>query len=61
MSERFVVEADRQVVGLALRVPGGYRFFSSDPAFRSLESRIFRKVRLLARRASQVARARRGQ
>ena len=31
MSERFVVEADRRVVGLAGRGPGGFKVFSSDP------------------------------
>jgi hypothetical protein len=58
MSDRFVVEADRRVVGLAVRVPGGFRFFASDPEFASLEAKTFRKARSLFRRATQFARAR---
>jgi len=57
--DRFVVEADRKVVGIALRVPGGFRFFCSDPDFRSLESRIFRRARKLVSRVAEFARARR--
>lgn len=57
--DRFVVEADRKVVGIALRVPGGFRFFCSDPDFRSLESKIFRRARELVSRVAEFARARR--
>ena len=59
MSDRFVVEADRRVVGVAVRVAGGFRFFSSDPDFFPLEGRTFRKVRALLRRVGQLARSRR--
>jgi hypothetical protein len=59
MSDRFVVEADRQVVGLGVRVPGGFRFFASDPAFASLEAKTFRRARTMARRVAQFARSRR--
>jgi hypothetical protein len=59
MSDRFVVEADRQVVGVAVRVPGGFRFFSSDPEFSRLEARTFKRIRGMIRRVTQVARARR--
>jgi hypothetical protein len=47
MSSRFVVEAEGRAVGLALRCPGGYRFFASDDAFRALERRIFPRFRAL--------------
>jgi hypothetical protein len=53
--DRFVVEADRKVVGLAVRVPGGFKFFSSDPAFRELEATTFPRARAMARRISEVA------
>jgi hypothetical protein len=59
MSDRFVIEADRKVVGLGVRVPGGFRFFASDPAFASLERRIFRRAKTLAQRVARFARARR--
>ena len=57
MSDRFVVEADRRVVGLAVRVPGGFRFFASDPEFTSLEAKTFKHARSVAQRAAQFARS----
>jgi hypothetical protein len=59
MNDRFVVEADRRVVGLAVRVPGGYRFFSSHPDFFVLEARTFARAREISRKAAEIARARR--
>ena len=59
MSDRFVVEADRRTVGIAVRVPGGFRFFSSDPDFFSLENKLFAKARAVTSRVAQVARRRR--
>lgn len=57
--DRFVVEADKKVVGIAVRVRGGYRFVASDPAFRSVDSQIFRRARGLASCIAEVARAQR--
>ncbi len=54
--DRFVVEADRKVVGVAVRVPGGFKFFSSDPAFRELEATTFPRAKAMARRISEMAR-----
>jgi hypothetical protein len=48
MSSHFVVEAEHTTAGLAVRVPGGYRFFYSDPHFRSLDGKVFRRARALA-------------
>ena len=45
MSDSFVVEADRRVVGLAVRVPGGFKFFSSHPDFWELEAKKFPRAR----------------
>lgn len=59
MNERFVVEADRRVVGLAVRVPGGYRFFSSHPDYFELEALTFARAREMARKVAEIARARR--
>lgn len=48
MSTHFVVESDRAIVGVAIRVPGGFRFFQSDPRFQALDGKIFRRARMLA-------------
>jgi len=56
VSDRFVVEADRKVVGIAVRVPGGFKFFSSDPDYLSLEGKLFARAKGMARRVAEVAR-----
>lgn len=61
MSERFVVEADRRVVGVAVRAPGGFKFFSSDAAYEPLEGRTFARARALAASVAKITRARRRQ
>ena len=55
--DRFVVEAERRVVGIAVRVPGGFRFVASDPDFRSVDRKVFRRARLLVSRVAERARA----
>lgn len=57
MSDHFVVEANRITAGVAVRVPGGFRFFYSDPRFRRLDGQIFRKARTLARKVRELASA----
>ena len=59
VSDRFVVEADRAVVGIGMRVPGGFRFFSSDPDFEQLEGKVFRRARSMIHRVTKLARLRR--
>lgn len=59
MSDRFVVEADRKVVGVAVRGRGGFKFFSSDPAYRGLENRTFRHAKAVARSVAEITRAQR--
>ena len=56
MNDRFVVEADRRVVGVAVRSPGGYRFFSSDREFDRLEGRTFARARSLANSVARISR-----
>ena len=56
MSSAFAVEVDRRVVGVAVRVPGGFKFFSSDPRFAAFEAKIFRKARSIGRRLARLAR-----
>ena len=53
--DRFVVEANRSVVGVAVRGAGGFRFFTSNPRFKSLEGKTFRRVRALRRRVEELA------
>ena len=57
--DRFVVEVDKRVVGIAMRVPGGFRFFHSDPDFRSLDRKRFRRARELVGRVVEFARGQR--
>lgn len=57
MSDCFVVEINRRVVGIAVRVGGGFRFFSSDPEFQRLEGQTFRRFRSVAREVEQLERA----
>jgi hypothetical protein len=58
MQDRFVVEADRKVVGIGVRVRGGFRFFSSDPAYLPLEGKTFARARSLAHKVAQFAKER---
>jgi hypothetical protein len=41
----FAVEARHKIVGVAVRCSGGFRLFSSDPAYRKLERGIFPTAR----------------
>lgn len=56
MSHHFVVENGKQTVGVAVRVPGGFRFFYSDPQFRALDGQVFPRARNLARKVGDLAR-----
>lgn len=49
LSQHFVVEADHAAVGVAMRVPGGFRFVYSDPRYRTLDGRVFPRARALFR------------
>ena len=55
VSDRFVVEADRKVVGVAVRSPGGYKFFSSDRAFGRLDGRTFARARSLTNAVAKIS------
>lgn len=56
-SQRFAVEFDRSVVGVAVRVPGGFMFYSSDSDFDELEGRLFARARAMSRELEAVATA----
>ena len=57
-NQRFTVEFDRRTVGIAVRVPGGFMFFSSNDAFDELDGRLFPRARAIERQLKKVARAR---
>ena len=57
-SQRFAVEFDRRTVGVAVRVPGGFIFFSSNEDFQALDGRLFPRVRAMERELKRVARVR---
>lgn len=60
-TQRFSVEFDRRTVGIAVRVPGGFMFFTSVDDFAELDGRLFRRARAIERQLKRVAsRARRG-
>lgn len=55
--DRFVVEAERRVVGIAVRVAGGFRFVASDPDFYAVDRKVFPRARLLVSRIAEFGRA----
>ena len=55
-SQRFSVEFDRRTVGIAVRVPGGFMFYSSSDDFEALDGRLFRRARAIERELRRVAR-----
>ena len=57
--DRFVVEADKRVVGIAVRVAGGFQFFASDEDYFEVEARVFPRAKAMAQRIAEIARRRR--
>ena len=57
-TQRFSVEFDRRTVGIAVRVPGGFMFFSSNADFDALDGRVFPRARAIERQLKKVARSR---
>ena len=58
--DRFLIEADGRVVGVAVRVRGGFMFFSSDPDLKELEAKIFPRAKSIGRRVAEFVQAKRG-
>lgn len=56
LSQRFAVEFDRRTVGIAVRVPGGFMFFSSSDIFDELDGRLFPRARSIERELKKAAR-----
>jgi hypothetical protein len=57
-AQRFAVEFDWRVVGLAVRAAGGLRFFSSDPDFDELDGKLFPRARAMSSRLGEIAKLR---
>lgn len=55
-SQRFAVEFERRTVGIAVRVPGGFMFFSSSDRFDALDGRLFPRARALERELRKIGR-----
>jgi len=53
-SQRFAVEFERRTVGVAVRVPGGFMFFSSSDRFEALDGRLFPRARALERELNKI-------
>lgn len=59
MDEGLVIESDGRVVGVAVRVRGGFMFFSTDPDLKLLEGTVFGRVEMVARQVAEIAQAKR--
>ena len=55
ITQRFTVEFDRRTVGIAVRVPGGFIFYSSDDRFEEVDGRMFPRARAIERELRRVA------
>jgi hypothetical protein len=49
-SQGFALELDREVVGIAVRVSGGFVFFSSDRRFERFDGQLFPRTRAILQR-----------
>lgn len=54
VTESFVIEVGRKVVGIAVRNRGDYHFYSSERDFVPLENASYRRLRDVERAAAHV-------
>jgi len=54
MDEYIVIAAGGRDVGIAVRVRGGFMFFSSEPEFRILEATVLSRAEMFAQRAAEI-------
>jgi hypothetical protein len=52
----YSIEHDRRTVGLACRVPSGFRFFAAEQPYFALEGRVFPRVHAVERAVRQLSR-----
>lgn len=55
ITQRFTVEYERRTVGIAVRVPGGFVFYSSDDRFEEVDGQMFPRARAIERELRRVA------
>lgn len=55
MTQRFAVQFDRNTVGIAVRIAGGFIFYASDRDFDAMDGRIFARARAIERELEKVA------
>jgi hypothetical protein len=55
--EGLAIETNGRVVGVAVRVRGGFMFFASDPEFKMLEANVFRSAEMIRRRVTDIVQA----
>lgn len=55
ITQRFTDEFDRRTVGIAVRVPGGFVFYSSDDRFEEIDGQMFPRARAIERELRLVA------
>jgi hypothetical protein len=53
--QRFAVELKRRTVGIAVRLGGGFVFYSSDRDFEEMDGRTFRRARAIERELKKIA------
>ena len=58
ISQRFSVEFDRRTVGIAVRAPGGFMFYTSDRKFDEMDGKMFPRARAIERQLNSIARRR---
>lgn len=59
MSQAYAIDVHHQTAGVAVGVPGDFKFFSSGPAFDALEGRTYPSLAQVNRAASELAVTRR--
>ena len=59
MEEDLVIERDGRVIGVAVRVRGGFMFFSCDPFFKALEGTVYQQAEIISQRVTASLQAKR--
>ena len=58
--DHILIKSGGRVVGVAVRVHGGFMFFSSEPDLKELEAKIFPRAKSIGRRVAELVQARKG-
>jgi hypothetical protein len=55
-TQSFAIQFDRDTVGIAVRVPGGFMFHASERDFEEIDGRTFRRLRTVGHEVRRVGR-----